>query len=325
MGLQTIWNDEFGRFAQYEYDVLVCTTIIENGINLPRVNTIIVQDAGRFGLAQLHQLRGRVGRCDVQAYAWLLYTRTGAGERNAAEHRLTTLERHSDLGSGFVIAQKDMEMRGVGTVLGVEQHGNTSVGPEEYGRMLAEELVFARTGEPIPLSMPTATCCEIFLPVASYIPTEYIGDADLKMMAYASMSSATSAEQLVSLANMLESKFGRLPTPTKLHMSVLEVKIMAKDLGISRVYSERQHVVLDWSISSDTFKYLVAALPKKRIRDRFEHVEEEEKILVRGLGICVGDIQLAKIREYFLVFADVAKGIRANEPTEEDMKLRNIL
>lgn len=315
-----IWS-----FAQYEYDVLVCTTIIENGINLPRVNTMIVQDAGRFGLAQLHQLRGRVGRCDIQAYAFLMFSKTGPGDRSLSELRLQTLEKHSDLGSGFVIAQKDMEMRGVGTVLGVEQHGNTAVGPEEYGRMLAEELAFARTGEPIPLSIPSVTCCEIFLPVASFIPAEYIGDNDLKMMAYASMSAATTVSQLTSLASMLESKFGPLPTPTRLHMSVLEVKVMAKEMGISRIFSERQHVVLDWAISHDALKFLVKTLPDQRVRDRFQHVEEEEKILVRGLGICGGDVQLAKIREYILAFSGVAKRIKANMPTAAEIKIENVL
>lgn len=305
---QRVWS-----FAQSQYDVLVCTTVIENGINLPKVNTLIVQDAGQFGLAQLHQLRGRVGRCDVQAYAWLLFARSTVGAQSVAEKRMNTLEKHSQLGAGFVIAQKDMEMRGVGTVLGVEQHGNNSVNVDEYSQMLAEELAFARTGHPIPLSLPNTDRCEVFLPVAAFIPTEYISDTELKMFAYSSMSSAKTLEQLKSVANMLEAKFGSLPTSTRLHISLLEVKILAKSLGISKVYTERQHVVLDWSVSAETFEYLVDSIVEQRVRARFELTEEIEKVYVRGLGICQGDIQLAKMREYLMHFAAVAKGIQTRE------------
>lgn len=302
-------------FAQYQHDVLVCTTVIENGINLPKVNTLIVEDAGRFGLAQLHQLRGRVGRCNLQAYAWLLFTHSPGGVQTEASKRMAALEKHSQLGAGFIIAQKDMEMRGVGTVLGIEQHGNNSVNAEEYAEMLAEELAFARTGEPVPLSLPKADRCEVFLPVASYIPRDYISDPELKMIAYSSMSSAQTIEELKSVTAMLQSKFGNMPTSVRLHLSVLEVKLLAKSLGISKVYSERQHVILEWCISIATFKYLINTVVDDRVRQRFEHLEDVERVVVRGLGVCEGDIQLAKMREYLIHFADVCRGIQARKPS----------
>lgn len=300
---QRIW-----AFAQRKYQLLVCTTIIENGINMPDVNTVIVQDAGKFGLAQLHQLRGRVGRCDIQAYAWLLYSSEGVLQTNAID-RLRTLEKFSALGSGFAIAQRDMEMRGIGTVLGVEQHGNTAVDSKEYAKMLAEELEHARTGKPIPISLPDAAkSVEIFLPVASFIPTEYIEDFEQKMTAYSNLSNAKSHKELLQVVQGLVQSYGALPPPTKRHISVMELKLFAKSLGITRIMTERQHVLLDWPIDEAAFKRLVVFLPEKQDRSRCEQVASEERVVVRGLGICSGDVQLAKLRSYLSCFRKAAAG-----------------
>lgn len=296
-------------FAQRKYQLLVCTTIIENGINMPDVNTVIVQDAAKFGLAQLHQLRGRVGRCTIQAYAWMLYSAQGAMQSNAID-RLKTLEKFSALGSGFAIAQRDMEMRGIGTVLGVEQHGNTAVDSEEYARMLAEELEYARTGKPIPISLPDpATSIEIFLPVASLIPSEYIEDFEQKMRAYSSLSSAKTHDELVHVVRGLIRTYGTLPPSTKRHINILELKILAKALGISRIVTERQHVLMDWPIGEAAFNRLLAFLPEKQDRSRCEQVASEERVVVRGLGICSGDIQLVKLRSYLGCFRKAAAGL----------------
>lgn len=297
-------------FAQKEYDVLVCTTIIENGINMPDVNTVLVQDAGKFGLAQLHQLRGRVGRCEIQAYAFMLYSQTGAAQSLQTLDRLRALEKYSDLGSGFAIAQRDMEMRGVGSILGVEQHGNTSVGADEYAKMLSEELEHARTGKPIPIALPNAVqSTEVYLPVASLIPSEYITDFDQKMTAYGYLSSAKSCEALVRVVADLELRYGPLPPTTRRHVSVLELKLFAKPLGISRIFTERQHVILDWPLEEPAFNRLVAFLPDKQSRTRCEHVVAEERVVIRGLGICSGDVQLAKIRLYLGYFSKAAAGL----------------
>ncbi|CDF33186.1 unnamed protein product [Chondrus crispus] len=297
-------------FAQKEYDVLVCTTIIENGINMPDVNTIIVQDAGKFGLAQLHQLRGRVGRSDVQAYAFLLYASSGACQAVHTLDRLRALERYSDLGAGFAIAQRDMEMRGVGTILGVEQHGNNSIEGEEYAMMLSEELEHARTGKPIPVAMPNpVTSTEVYLPIASLIPADYITDFDQKMTAYGQLSRALSMKAVNSVVKGLESRYGPLPTSTRRHVSVMELKLSGKPLGITRIFAERQHVILEWPIDEPAFNCLVAFLPDKQSRDRCEHKVDEERVIIRGLGICSGDVQLAKLRVYLNCFNKAASGL----------------
>lgn len=304
---QRVW-----AFSKKEYNVLLCTTIIENGIHIPEANTIIIQDAARFGLAQLHQLRGRVGRGEVQAFALLLYTSRTTGTMSSFQ-RLQALEANSQLGAGFAIAQKDMEMRGVGTVLGVEQHGNNAVGAEEYAKMLAEELEHARTGKPVPITLPVTNKVEIFLPVSSLIPDSYVGDFENKMTLYKFMSDCTDIHQLVKVTSMMEKIYGVMPPETRRHVSLLEVKLYAKSLGIRKVTVERNHVVLDWPIGAVAFSRLVAFLPDKQSRQRCELIEPEERTIIRGLGTCSGVMQLAKLRTLFENFDKAAEGLNRDD------------
>jgi transcription-repair coupling factor len=306
-------------FASGQFDVLVCTSIIENGINMPRVNTMIIQDAARFGMAQLHQLRGRVGRCEVQAYAWLLYSNRPGGDSLSARERLDALARFSGLGAGFAIAQRDMEMRGVGTVLGVEQHGNSSMDAEEYSKMLIEELESARTGVPVQMSLPTSETCEIYLPVASYIPPEYIPSLDEKMVAYGILSGSQSIKELNEAGFDLERRYGPFPAPLQRHICIMRLKLLAKSLGIRKILVQRQHVVLDWAIDEPSLKRLVAFLKDKRARTRFEVVEDEERVLVRGLGICSGDLQLAKLLQWLDIFGKSAVDFHARSAPTLDV------
>lgn len=302
---QRIWS-----FAKHEYDVLVCTTIIENGINMPLVNTIIIQDAHQFGLAQLHQLRGRVGRCDTQAYAYLMYSETPGAQTLQSIQRLEVLAQNSSLGAGFAIAQRDMEMRGVGTVIGVEQHGNNAVEADEYARMLAEELEHARTGNPIPISLPEPTkSVEVFLPVASLIPSEYISDFNEKIASYTQMSTAKTRKELLVVAKKIQAKFGKLPPQTRRHVSVLELKLFAKSLGITRILVERQHVVMDWAVDEVAFQRLITFLPEEQARSRCQHVAGDEQVIIRGLGLCTGDVQLTTLRSFLSCFDKASQWI----------------
>jgi transcription-repair coupling factor (superfamily II helicase) len=312
-------------FSNGDYDVLVCTSIIENGINMPRVNTMVVQDAARFGMAQLHQLRGRVGRCDLQAFAWLLYTKRPGGDSVPAHERLRALERFSGLGAGFAIAQRDMEMRGVGTVLGVDQHGNSSMDVEDYSRMLVEELEAAKTGNPVPMTLPgPVDSTEVFLPVASFIPPDYVADGDEKMGLYRLMAGVATAQELAAVASDMERRYGPLPIPVHRHVCIMRLKLLAKRLGIRRILVERQHVVLDWAIGGASLQRLVSFLEDKQARVRFEAVEAEEKVNLRGLGVCTGDLQLAKLLKWLDVFdkasADFKNGANAGDTVGEHDK-----
>lgn len=314
---QRIW-----AFAQHKHDVLLCTSVIENGLDMPNVNTIIIQDAARFGLAQLHQLRGRVGRGDVQAYAYVLYT-NDFGYSLSSDQRLKTFEENSQLGAGFAIAQRDMEMRGIGTVLGVEQHGNNAVGAEEYARMLAEELEHVRTGNPIPVRLPVTNSVEVLLPVASYIPDEYISNFEEKMAFYKKMSDCKSEDELDQCALEMEHGYGSLPAETRKHITLIHVKLLAKDLGIRRIMTERQHVILEWAIEEVAFKRLVVFLTEERSRARCEAVEAEERVIIRGLGVVSGDIQIAKLYEFLKCFSKAAIGLSREE--EKDISLGDAL
>jgi transcription-repair coupling factor len=308
-------------FAAGQYDVLVCTSIIENGINMPRVNTMVVQDAARFGMAQLHQLRGRVGRCDLQAYAWMLYSKRPGGDTVPAHERLRALERFSGLGAGFAIAQRDMEMRGVGTVLGVEQHGNSTMDAEEYSKMLIEELEAAKTGKPVPMTLPVASdTAEVYLPVASYIPPEYIKDLDEKMTTYSIMSNVQSTDELASVSADLERRYGPLPVPVHRHICIIRLKLLSKRLGIRRVLVERQHVVLDWAIDNASLTRLVSFLDMpERERNRFECIEADERVQIRGLGVCGGDLIVAKLLQFVSAFVRASVNFASSNGTPSNL------
>jgi transcription-repair coupling factor (superfamily II helicase) len=269
-------------------------------------------------MAQLHQLRGRVGRCGIQAYAWLLYNSRVGGDTVSARERLEALARFSGLGAGFAIAQRDMEMRGVGTVLGVEQHGNSTLDAEEYSKMLVEELESARTGTPVPMTLPVTDNCEIYLPVASYIPPEYISNMDEKMAAYAILSGSKTLDGLGAATAQLERRYGRFPSALQRHICVVKLKLLAKALGIRKITVQRQHVILDWAVGEAALRRLVAFLSDKRARARFESVESEERVVVRGLGICAGDLQLAKLLQWLEIFSKAAVDFHLTPAAELD-------
>ena len=178
-------------FADGEADVLVCTTIIESGLDIPNVNTIIINQADKFGLAQLYQLRGRVGRGAARAYAYLLYEKHRALSE-AAQQRLQAIFEATELGAGFQIALRDLEIRGAGNLLGAEQSGHIgAVGFDLYVKLLAEaveRLKALARGEPPPPSKHRSRRSSIDLPLAAYIPESYIGDLNLRLALYQRMA-----------------------------------------------------------------------------------------------------------------------------------------
>mmetsp|Transcript_8416 Transcript_8416/g.25282 ORF Transcript_8416/g.25282 Transcript_8416/m.25282 type:complete len:775 (+) Transcript_8416:50-2374(+) len=302
------------RFAAGRADILVSTTIIENGIDMPHVNTILIDEASCLGLAQLHQLRGRVGRSQEQAYAWLLYS----GPAAAVSDRLKILERHSELGSGFEVAKKDLELRGMGTVLGIEQSGRANaIEPEDYARILAEEITLAKqhTLEVLP-PLPEVQTTEIFLPVDSHIPRDYITDDELRLEAYFQLNSANSVAQLEQCSSRLKRVWGSpMPMLMGQFLFLLEVKLLAKSLGISRIYVEKQHVMLEWAIAARTVKFLASFLQNKRDMARFDPSEDNGIVTLRGLGICAGDVQVAKLCCWFQVFEKCVSSMRRAQVT----------
>jgi transcription-repair coupling factor (superfamily II helicase) len=218
------------KFQRGEIDILVCTTIIESGLDLPNANTLIVNRADRFGLTQLYQLRGRIGRGSNLAYAYFLYDKESR-LTPTAEKRLRTIFEATQLGAGFSIAQKDLEIRGAGSLLGIKQSGNISaVGFNLYTELLAqavEEQKALRAGKTLTLRPAAVPDTSIDLPLNAYIPDDYITDVDMRLSVYQKLSSLKSAEQVDDLSRELADRFGPLPTVADNLLYMVRLKTLA--------------------------------------------------------------------------------------------------
>ncbi len=217
-------------FLDRKYDVLVCTTIIESGIDIPTVNTLIVDRAEMLGLAQLYQLRGRVGRSDRRAYAYFFFSPQKLLTVQAFE-RLKTINDFTDLGSGMKIALRDLEIRGAGNLLGAEQHGHMSaVGFELYCQMLREAI---DEFEGKPAVKPVEI--KIDLPVNAYLPESYISEESLRIEAYKRIIMARSIQDTEEISLELKDRYGEYPDPVRKLLGIAKIRLLAKELGITEV------------------------------------------------------------------------------------------
>jgi transcription-repair coupling factor (superfamily II helicase) len=227
-------------FSNGEYDVLVSTTIIENGLDIPNANTIIVNNAAHFGLAQLYQLRGRVGRGTHQAYAYFFYSKD-TRLTPTQEKRLRAIFEATELGSGFRIAMKDLEIRGAGNLLGAEQSGfMNSVGFDLYCKLLAE-AVQELQGKQVEAAAPSTT---IDLPLDAYLPDEYIGDRTLKINFYQRLANLTEPEQVETMISEMSDRFGEAPPPVRNLLTLIRLKVEAARLGYETVAAKDGEFVL---------------------------------------------------------------------------------
>lgn len=221
-------EDAMLRFIQHESDVLVCTTIIESGLDIPNVNTIIVNRADALGLAQLYQLRGRVGRSDRRAYGFLMYP----NDRTLGEtslKRLRVIEEFTELGAGFKIALRDMEIRGAGNLLGPEQHGHmASVGYDLYCRLL-KNAVAELKGEEIEQELET----KMRFPMAAYLPDEYIADNGAKFALYRRIARVRTMEDRDMIIDEMRDRYGPLPDEARCLLEIASLKGRASALGAS--------------------------------------------------------------------------------------------
>jgi len=246
--LKTELETVMANFTQGKSDILVCTTIIESGMDMPNVNTLIVNQADKFGLTQLYQLRGRVGRGANLAYAYFLFDK-GKHLTPTAEKRLRTIFEATELGSGFGIAMKDLEIRGTGTLLGVKQSGYISaVGFSLYCRLLAnavEEQKAKKAGisEEIVKSshLPAPT---IDLPLPAYIPEEYVSDLDTRLSLYQNLAKLEKVDQIEELAHEFSDRFGSLPQEVKNLLYAVKLKTLATKTGIESISTERGQITL---------------------------------------------------------------------------------
>jgi transcription-repair coupling factor (superfamily II helicase) len=234
-------------FAQGEVDVLVCTTIIESGLDMPNVNTLIVNQADKFGLTQLYQLRGRVGRGANLAHAYFLYDR----EKRltpTAQRRLRTIYQATELGAGFNIAMKDLEIRGAGTLLGTKQSGYiTAIGFNLYTRLLAEAVEAQKakqSGIKEEIKAPRLPTPSVNLPLDAYIPEDYVPDLETRLAMYQKLVKVEEIEHIEPLAQEFKDRFGDLPEEVQNLLYAVRLKLLAADTGIESMSTEHGNIVI---------------------------------------------------------------------------------
>ncbi len=263
-------------FLAGEADVLVSTSIIESGIDVPSANTLVVERADLFGLAQLYQIRGRIGRSDARAYAYLLYPSEELLTGDAAA-RLTTLSDHTDLGAGFKIAMADLEIRGAGDLLGDEQSGHVAaVGFEMYSQML-EEAVLELQGDSAVLAPPV----RVELPVTAYVPPEYIAYEASKIDAHRRISRAESIARLGDVEAELVDRFGPPPEPVVNLLALQAIKLKAAEVGAAAVMGRGQRLQVEGLDLDDAWAARVRGANERAVyfkqkRSLVVHLEKEE-------------------------------------------------
>ncbi len=236
--LENIMKD----FIDKNIDVLVCTTILETGIDIPNANTIIIEDADRLGLAQMYQIRGRVGRSDKAAYAYITY-RKNKVLAEASEKRLKAIKEFTEFGSGFKIALRDLEIRGAGNILGPEQHGHMdAVGYEMYCKLL-DESVREMQGEEILPEIDT----QIDLKVTAYIPSSYIENLNQKIEVYQDIANLDKEEQISEIIDELIDRYGEVPKEVYNLLEVAKIKMLARELQVVKISQNDSTVVIQFN------------------------------------------------------------------------------
>jgi transcription-repair coupling factor (superfamily II helicase) len=275
-------EDELERvmldFLERKYDILVTTTIIESGLDIANANTLIVEDADRLGLAQLYQLRGRVGRSNRLAYAYFTY-RPEKILKEAAEKRLKAIEEFTELGSGFKLALRDLEIRGSGNLLGPQQHGFiASVGFELYTQMLSEAIRELRGEVPDEAARPQAA---IEIGVDAYMPSDYIPDSSQRMEMYRRLAMALEVSEIQDIEEELKDRFGRYPEPVANLLKVATARCYANKLGIASVSETgRREGLRDYH--GVTFKWIGSPPPPMELLARLGQDFRRRVMLLPG-------------------------------------------
>jgi transcription-repair coupling factor (superfamily II helicase) len=240
------------KFVHGEVDVLLCTSIIQSGLDIPNANTLIVDRADTFGLAQLYQLRGRVGRGPVRAYAYFFTDRHHRPTPEAYQ-RLETLAEQTELGAGYAIAMRDLEIRGTGEILGTRQSGHiAAIGFHLYTRLLSQAVRRLRAERDGVTSEMEGLPPSVDLPLAAALPEEYVPDRDLRLRLYRRMAEIASETDLDSLRKELEDRFGALPRAAENLLYQLRVKILAQQAGVDSVAMEGGTLVFGIALGEDS-------------------------------------------------------------------------
>ena len=248
-------------FENHEYDILLATTIIENGIDIPNANTMIIHDSDRFGLAQLYQLRGRVGRSERQAYCYCFYKKSKEITKDAID-RLKAIKEFTTLGSGYQIAMRDVEIRGVGNILGTKQHGHmVNVGFDAYCELL-EEAVKELQGEHIEKTNPTI----VDINVTAYIPDEWVGSTEQKMIEYKRLADVKSEVELDYIQEEWKDRFSKPPQSVENLINLIRLRLAASDVKVSVIRETQDNIRIYTPYTQPEWKLIQPHLPSEILK-----------------------------------------------------------
>ncbi len=294
--LESVMSD----FYHKRFNLLLCTTIIETGIDVPSANTIIIERADKFGLAQLHQLRGRVGRSHHQAYAYLLTPKDKKLTKDA-EKRLEAITEAQDLGAGFMLATHDLEIRGAGELLGDGQSGHIqTVGYTLYMDMLDKAVKSIQRGETPNINAPLNQGTEVDLGLSAIIPEDYLPDIHLRLIMYKKIANCQNTDDIKALKIEMIDRFGLLPDPLDNLFAVTGIKLEAEKLGITKVVAGAQQGRMDFAQDTpiDPMKLvsLIQKAPKVYALDgparlKFSHKFEDSQARVKGVHAILASLQ----------------------------------
>jgi len=246
-------------FLNREYQVLISTTIVENGIDIPNANTILIDRADTFGLAQLYQMRGRVGRSNRRAYAYLLIPKSTTSD---AKHRLEALTQYDYLGAGFQVALRDLELRGAGTILGIKQSGVIqSIGFNYYNKLLGSAIEHAESGSTEPISLEPITPKQVLkTEVDLYLPAQYIDDDEERLRVYRRISELESPDALSDLETELRDRFGPVPDKARWLLSWFKLKLLTQSAKLHSCQVRNERIIIEFKETEIPPKKLLLSL-----------------------------------------------------------------
>ena len=285
-------------FSNQEYDILLATTIIENGIDIPNANTIIIHDADRFGLAQLYQLRGRVGRSQRQAYCYCLYKRNKQMTKDATD-RLKAIREFTTLGSGYQIALRDVEIRGVGNILGTKQHGHMiNVGFDTYCELL-EETVHELQGEKVDKNVPTI----VDINVTAYIPDVWVGSNEQKMIEYKRLSDVKNVVELDYIVDEWKDRFSRPPESVENLIKLIRLRLSATEVKITSIRENGDSIRIYTPYSKPEWNIIQKVLPSNILK-KFKFTLAPNTC-TEAKSILIFDTKYVNFNEIFNILTDL--------------------
>ena len=302
------------NFLNHEYDVLLCTTIIESGLDIPNANTIIIHDADRFGLAQLYQIRGRVGRTDRQAYCYCLYKKNKQLTEDAVK-RLKYIREFTTLGSGYQIAMRDIEIRGVGNVLGTKQHGQmVNVGFDTYCRLLEDAIQELREGK-IEENKPAI----VDINVTAFIPDDWTGSKEQKMIEYKRLADVKNESELSLIQSEWKDRFSKMPQSVENLIKLVRLRLLATQANISLIretddiiriytkYSKGEWNIISLKAEKNIIKHIKYTMAPKSCND--------------GIGILLFNKDYLNFEEIFNILSDLFYHIIKTEADFKDERI----